>query len=225
MTGRMISFRGNGASYEGYLSPAPAPSPGVVVVQEWYGVDDHIKDVCDRFAAEGFTALAPDLYRGVVAKSPDEAGKLRMALDIAETEKLLRGGIAALLGDPSCASETAGVVGFCMGGQLALFAAATSPDLVSACVDFYGVYAEAHPPLENLRAPLLGIFAERDRSLTPEALAALDQRLTALGKTHEFHTYPGTRHGFFNDTRPHHDADASRDAWRRTVAFLRQYVK
>lgn len=225
MTGRMIPFRGNGASYRGYLSPAPSPSPGVVVVQEWWGLDDHIQDVCDRFAAEGFTALAPDLYKGVVTKSPDEAGKLLMALDMAETEKILRGGIAALVEDPACSSETAGIVGFCMGGQLAVFAAATSPDLVSACVDFYGGHPKANPPLENLRAPILGIFAEKDRSVTPEVVAALDRRLTALGKAHEFHTYPGTQHAFFNDTRPIHDPAASRDAWRRTLDFFRQNVK
>jgi carboxymethylenebutenolidase len=225
MAGRMLSFRGNGAGYLGYLSPAASPAPGVVVVQEWWGLNDHIKDVCDRFGAEGFTALAPDLYNGIVATSPDEAGRLLMALNIAETEKILRGGIAALLEDPACSSETVGVVGFCMGGQLALFAAATSPDLVSACVDFYGAHPSVHPPLENLRAPLLGIFAEMDGSITPDVRAALDRRLTALGKEHEFHTYPGTKHGFFNDTRPIHHPEASRDAWRRTLAFLRQNVK
>lgn len=221
----MISFPGNGATYRGYLSAAPSPAPGVVVVQEWWGLTDHERDLCDRFAAEGFTALAPDLYKGVQAKSPDEAGKMLMALNIAETEKILRGALAALLDDPACASRTAGIVGFCMGGQLALFAAATSPELVSACVDFYGVHPNAQPPLENLRAPLLGIFAEVDKYLTPKVVDDFDRRLTALGRAHEFHTYPGTQHGFFNDTTDHHHPEASRDAWRRTLEFLRRNVE
>ena len=220
----MVSFRGNGETYRGYLSAASSPAPGVVVVQEWWGLVDHIKELCDRFAGEGFTVLAPDLYKGVEAKSPDEAGKMLMALNIVETEKILRGAIAALLDDPACASETVGVVGFCMGGQLALFAAATSADLVSACVDFYGVHPNAHPPLENLRGPVLGLFAEVDGYITPEVREGLDRRLTALGKTHEFHTYAGTQHGFFNDTTDHHHPEASRDAWRRTLAFLRRHV-
>ena len=224
MNGRMLSFRADGETYRGYLCPAATPAPGVVVVQEWWGLVDHVKDICDRFAGEGFTALAPDLYKGAEAKSPDEAGKMLMALNIAETEKILRGAIRALLDDPSCASETAGVVGFCMGGQLALFAAATSPELVSACVDFYGVHPNAHPPLENLRAPLLGIFAEVDKYITPAVLAELDRKLTALGKPHEFHTYAGTEHGFYNETTDHHHPEAARDSWRRTLAFLRRHV-
>ena len=225
MNGRLISFQGNGATYRGYLCPAKTPAPGVIVVQEWWGLVDHVKDVCDRFAAEGFTALAPDLYKGVETKSPDEAGKLLMALNIAETEKILRGAVDALLADPSCSSKKAGIVGFCMGGQLALFGAATSPERFAACVDFYGVHPNAHPPLEKLQAPVLGFFAEVDGYLTPEVVSRLDRRLTELGRAHEFHTYPGTEHGFFNDTTNHHHPAAAKDTWRRTLAFLRQHVK
>jgi len=224
MKGRMVSFQNDGQTHRGYLCPAATPAPGVVVVQEWWGLVDHVKAICDRFAAEGFTALAPDLYEGVEAKSPDEAAKMLMALNIAETEKILRSAIRALLGVPECTSEKAAVVDFCMGGQLALFAAATSPDLVSSCVDFYGAHPKANPPLENLQAPLLGIFAEVDGYITPEFIEDLDRRLTGLGKPHEFHTYPGTEHGFFNDETDHHHPEAARDSWRRTLEFLRRNV-
>jgi carboxymethylenebutenolidase len=226
MKGKMIEFEGNGETYQGYLSAAAQPAPGIIVIQEWWGLVDHIKDVCDRFAAEGFSALSPDLYKGKKTKSPDEAGKMLMALNIAESEKILRGAIDALLSDPGSSSKTAGVVGFCMGGQLALFAAATNPDKVSACVDFYGVHPNVHPPIENLKAPVLGFFAGNDRSVNAEVVTALSRKLSDAGKQHEFHTYKGADHAFFNDTRPEvYKREASEDAWKRTLQFLRQQVK
>ena len=222
----MIEFAGNGETYQGYLSAAAKPSPGIIVIQEWWGLVDHIKDVSDRFAAEGFCALSPDLYKGKKTKSPDEAGKMLMALNIAESEKIMRGAIDALLSNPGCSSKTVGVVGFCMGGQLALYAAATNPGKVSACVNFYGIHPNVHPPLENLKAPVLGIFAERDRSVNAGVVAALKQKLDHAGKQHEFHTYKNTDHAFFNDTRPEvYNTEASQDAWNKTLQFCRQHVK
>src|SRR5438874_38501 len=125
MLGEMVSFKGNGELYQGYFSKSsPGKRPGVIVLQEYWGLVEHIKDIADRFASEGFTALAPDLYKGESAKDPDTAGKLMMALNIAETEKILRGAVNYLLSIPETVGEKVGVVGFCMGGQLALFAAA-----------------------------------------------------------------------------------------------------
>lgn len=224
MSGQMIEFQANGQSFQGYLASGAAKAPGIIVIQEWWGLVDHIKNVCDRFVNEGFTALAPDFYHGKKTTSPDEAGKMFMALNIAEAEKILRGAIDTLLAQPSCSSKTAGVVGFCMGGQLSLYAAASNPDKVSACVDFYGVHPNVHPPFENLKAPVLGIFGEKDGGVNPKVVAELSAKLKQLGKQHDFHTYAGREHAFFNDTRPvYHAADAA-DAWRRTVEFFRKNV-
>src|SRR5829696_4149867 len=133
MSGTMVEFRGNGRTSPGYLvAPTDGRGPGVVVVQEWWGLVDHIKDVADRFAADGFVALAPDLYHGAQAQSPDEAEKLRMALDVARAGGDLRGAAAYLLAHDAVRPKKVGVVGFCMGGQLALFAAAEHADVVSA---------------------------------------------------------------------------------------------
>ncbi len=225
MAGQMIEFQSNGGRTGGYLSlPESGRGPGVVVLQEWWGLVPHIKDVADRFAAEGFVALAPDLYHGDVARSPDEAGKMMMALNIAQTEKDLRGAVEYLLGQEATEGPSVGTVGFCMGGALSLYAASKN-ERVGACVVFYGIHPKVEPDFEALRAPVLGLFAEKDKSVPPEAVRALEEKLREHGKAVETHIYPGTDHAFFNDTRPEvYDADAAADAWRRTIEFLRKHL-
>src|SRR5215510_8909596 len=148
MAGKMVEFAANGGKTEGYLAtPAAGKGPGVLVIQEWWGLVGHIKKVADRFAAEGFTALAPDLYHGKTASEPDTAGKLFMALNIGQAEKDLRGANTYLLAQSS--TKKVGVVGFCMGGQLALFAATLNP-AIGACVNFYGVHPNVKPDYSKL---------------------------------------------------------------------------
>src|ERR687886_2359752 len=174
MPSETVKFQSNGGTAEGYLSvPDAGSGAGVVVIQEWWGLVPHIKDVCDRFAAEGFVALAPDLYHGETAKSPDEAGKLMMALRIDEAEKDMRGAIQYLLDHEATTGDKVGIIGFCMGGALSLYAASKNPQ-VGACVVFYGIHPNVKPDLENLRAPVLGIYAERDTFVTPEVVKELD---------------------------------------------------
>ncbi|HEV2704577.1 MAG TPA: dienelactone hydrolase family protein [Pyrinomonadaceae bacterium] len=226
--GEMVEFESNGAKAQGYLSlPESGRGPGVVVIQEWWGLVPHIKDVADRFAAEGFTALAPDLYHGEQTTSPDEAGKLMMALDIERAEKDLRGAVRFLAAHEATSESggRVGTIGFCMGGVLSLYAACKNPQ-VGACVVFYGIHPKVNLPLEDLSAPVLGIYAERDQMVPPEAVRELETRLKSLGKQAEMHIYPGTEHAFFNDTRPGvHDPQASADAWRRALDFFRQHLR
>ena len=226
MPNEMVKFKSNGATTEGYLAvPAKGKGAGLIVIQEWWGLVPHIKNVCERFAAEGFVALAPDLYHGEKTTSPDEAGKLMMALDIERAERDLRGAINFLLAHPSVNSTKVGTVGFCMGGVLSLYAAAAN-EQVGACVVFYGIHPKVEPDLPNLQAPVLGIYAECDDSVPPTAVHALEEKLKSLGKDVRVHIYPGTDHAFFNDTRPEvYDAEAAADAWRRTIAFFRRHLK
>jgi len=225
MAGQMIEFRSNGGTTRGYLAtPEGGRGPGVIVLQEWWGLVPHIKDVADRFAREGFVALAPDLYHGRTAGSPDEAGKLMMALNIEQTEKDLRGAVEYLLGHEATAGDSVGTVGFCMGGVLSLFAASKN-ERVGACVVFYGIHPKVEPDLDNLRAPVLGLYAERDQFVPPAAVRELEAKLRERGKSVEVHIYPGTDHAFFNDTRPEvYDAGAAEDAWRRTINFFRAHL-
>ena len=147
-----------------------------------------------------------------------------MALHIGETERLLSFAIQALLTNPATEGDKVGVIGFCMGGQLSLYAACSNPS-IGACVDCYGIHPSVQPALRALNGPVLGIFAENDVYASPEQVNALNEELTLLDKPHEFITYPGIDHAFFNDTRPevYNDA-AAQTAWARTVAFLRDHL-
>ena len=225
MAGKMVEFSSNGGTAKGYLSkPESGTGPGVIVIQEWWGLVDHIKGVTDRFASERFVALAPDLYHGQTAKSPDEAGKLFMALNIDRAEKDLRGAIQFLLGQKETAGGKVGTVGFCMGGQLSLYAACANAD-VGACVNFYGIHPNVHPHIANLQAPVLGFFAEKDSSVTPEAARRLEAELKGAGKQAEFHIYPGVGHAFFNDTRNEvYNATYARQSWERMLKFFREHL-
>ena len=224
MAGRMVQFPSNGGTTSGYLAtPSSGKGPGVLVIQEWWGLVTHIKNVCDRFAAEGFTALAPDMYHGQTANEPDGAGKLFMALNIGQAEKDLRGAATYLASQSS--SAKIGAVGFCMGGQLALFAATLNPN-VGATVNFYGIHPNVKPDYGKLAGPVLGLFAEKDSFVTPQVAKDTDAAIKKAGKSSEIHIYPNVDHGFFNDDRPdvHHKASAE-DAWRRTLGFFRQNLK
>jgi carboxymethylenebutenolidase len=220
--GQMVSFQANGKTAQGYLAKATSgKGTGVIVIQEWWGLVDHIKNVCDRFARAGFTALAPDMYDGATTKSPDEASKLFMALNIGEAEKKLRGAINFLLSHEAVSSKKVGTIGFCMGGQLSLFAA-TLNEKIGACVNFYGIHPAVKPDFTKLHAPVLGIFAEKDEMVNAQAVQALEAQLKATGKRYTFHTYPNTTHAFFNDTRPDvYDAKAALDAWNKTLDFFK----
>ncbi|MBA2339848.1 MAG: dienelactone hydrolase family protein [Pyrinomonadaceae bacterium] len=224
MAGEIVEFESNGTGAQGYLSlPAGGgKAPGIIVIQEWWGLVSHIKDVADRFAAAGFVALAPDLYHGETTKSPDEAGKLMMALKIDEAERDLRGAINYLIAHERIAGEKVGMIGFCMGGALSLYAA-TKNERVGACVVFYGAHPKVTYDLENLRAPVLGIFAEKDDFATPKGARELQTEIESLGKLMELHVYKNADHAFFNDHRPEvYQPDAAEDAWRRTLAFFRE---
>lgn len=224
MAGSRVVIPVNGRTIAGYLSPASTGSgPGVIVIQEWWGLVPHIENVCDRLAAEGFTCLAPDLYHGESTTSPDQAGKLMMALEIAETERDLRAAIQYLLASPFVKGTHVGTVGFCMGGQLSLYAACENR-AVGAAVDFYGVHPNVSLAVEKLTAPVLGFFAGRDQMVTRTVADELEGRLRASGKRVTFHHYAEAQHGFFNDTRPVHDPAAAADAWEKLLTFFRAHL-
>lgn len=221
--GENVTFRSNGGTCEGYLAvPDSGEGPGVIVIQEWWGLVPHIRDVADRFAAAGFTALAPDLYQGESTTEPDEAGKLMMALNLEQAAKDMSGAVDLLL--ERTGRDKVGVVGYCMGGGLALVLACQRPDAIAAAAPYYGVipWPSAQPDFSALSATVVGEYAELDDFANPDATRALEAQLRELGKDATLHIHPGAQHAFFNDTRPDvYDAAASEAAWARTTDLFR----
>ena len=226
--GETVEFPSNGQSASGYLAtPASGSGPGVVVIQEWWGLVPHIEDTCDRFAAEGFTALAVDLYHGSSASNhePDEAGKLMMEMELPRAAKEMAGAVQWLLQSDRATGNAVGTVGFCMGGGLALLLATLRPE-VRACSAYYPVmpWPSFSADWSKLSGPVLGHFGERDGWNTHEKVDELERQLAAGGQHVEFHWYDAD-HAFFNDTRPEaYSAEATRLSWDRTLALFRQQL-
>ena len=222
--GEIVDFPSNGGTASGYLA-TPESGTGIplVVIQEWWGLVPHITDVADRFAAEGFVALVPDLYHGETTTEPDEAGKLMMAMNLGQAGKDMSGAVEKVA--EVSGRDAVGVTGFCMGGGLALILAAQRPDRVKAVVPWYGLlpWPDSQPDWARLEASVLGHYAANDEYFTPELARELEQTLKALGKDATINVFPGVEHAFFNDTRPEvYDAEAAADAFRQTVDFLRE---
>jgi len=221
MPGQMVTFPSNGQQAEGYLAtPGGGKAPGVIVIQEWWGLVPHIKDVADRVAAAGYIALAPDLYHGKTTREPDEAGKLMMSLNMERAAKDLAGAFDLLKRHDACTGKV-GSVGFCMGGGLSLYLATLQP--VDACVVYYGALVGAKPDLSKLAGPVLGHYAEHDDWASQEVARNLEKEIRANGHDATFHIYAGTGHAFFNDTRPEaYNAGASKTSWERTLDFYKR---
>lgn len=222
-----VTFTSNGGTAHGYLAvPAAGRGPGVVVIQEWWGLTSHIKDVADRLAAEGFVALAPDLFGGTTTHDSDEAGQLMAELPVDQAARDLGGAVDFLLGHEAVTSSRVGAVGFCMGGGFVLVLAAQEGDRIGAAVPFYGVLKEDYPDLSGLAAPVLGHFGERDDFTTPDAARALAERVEKeSGVRPQFYFYPAG-HAFFNDENllGTHDPEQAQLAWERTTAFLHEHL-
>lgn len=221
--GEIVEFASNGKTAQGYLALPESNGPGVVVIQEWWGLVPHIKNVCDRFAAEGFVALAPDLYHGEATKEPDEAGKLLMSLEIDRAGRDMAGAYDFLIGNARVEPKKAGVVGFCAGGTLAILLGTLRP--LAAVVPYYPFPFIQEPDVAKIEGALMAHIAEHDQAPTPAAARDLVERMRALGKEAELHVYPGTDHAFFNDERTDvHKPEAARESWDRTIAFFRKHL-
>ena len=209
----------------GYLAaPAAGAGLGLIVLQESWGLVPHMKDVCDRFAAEGFTAFAPDLFHGTTTTDPDEAARLLTTLDLDQAAQDMSAAVDFLDGSEQVRGEGVGVIGFCMGGGLALLLGTVRPDAVRAVVPFYGVIPpdRPQPDWSKLEAPVQGHFAEKDAHIPAALVRELEAHLKSLDKDVEVFMYDGVDHAFFNDTRTEvYDEQAASMAWVRTLEFLR----
>lgn len=218
-----IEFDTGAGTAMGYLAtPSSGGGLATIVCQEWWGVDSHIRSICDRFADEGFFALAPDLYRGATAEQPDEAQQRMMALNIEQAEKELCGAVDHLRALDGVAGDGAGAVGFCLGGGLAVWAGANCPN-VKATVSYYYVMPHGRPDFASIGGPVLGHFGSADDFIPVDEARALEQDMHAAGVDAHFEFYEGAGHAFFNDTNRlgTYDRELAELSWERTVQFLR----
>ncbi|MDA8044787.1 MAG: dienelactone hydrolase family protein [Actinomycetota bacterium] len=221
-----VSFPSNGGEAHGYLAvPATGSGPGLVVIQEWWGLTSHIADVTDRFAAQGFVALAPDLYGGSTTHDADEAGRMMQELPPERAARDLSGAVGYLLGRDEVEGDRVGVVGFCMGGAFVLTLATQEGARVAAAVPFYPV-GPMPEDYSGLQAAVMAHFGQSDAFIPIGQAAELAERIQAgTGQAPEIHTYPAG-HAFLNDENllGTHDPEQARLAWDRTVAFLRSHL-
>jgi carboxymethylenebutenolidase len=221
----MVSYTASdGQPLMGYLArPAEGgPFPAIVVIQEWWGLNEHIKDLARRFARENFVALAPDLYHGAVASEPDEARKLVMELDMPAAVQEIQRAIDFLQEQEAVSGPEVGIVGYCMGGGLVLQTALISSDLGAAVV-YYGQPLTPARAVQ-VRAPILGFFGAEDGGIPVPDVEAMYQAFDEAGLENEVHIYEGAGHAFFNDTRDSYNAEAAADAWPRTLDWFRTHL-
>ncbi len=229
-TGQMVDFASNGAGASGYLAlPDGGTGPGVIVVQEWWGLDSGIKEMADRLAAAGFVALAPDLYHGELAghTEMDRAGQLMTELPPDRAGRDMSGAVDFLADHPATTGDGIGVMGFCMGGMLTFVLAALRPDKVKAAVPFYGFpQGDDQPDYSKIEAAIQGHMAEHDDFFGPEAAQALEADLVSMGKDVTITVHEGTGHAFM---APHNAMGTRDDAkvaeiWPQVTAFLHDHL-
>jgi carboxymethylenebutenolidase len=226
-----VRFTSNGSTAAGYLvTPATGSGPGVLVIQEWWGLDSGIKEMADRLGKAGFVALAPDLYHGQLAghDEMDKAAHLMQSMPPDRAARDMSGAIDFLASHPSVTSQSIGVVGFCMGGLLSFIIAANRPDKVKAVVPFYGFPAgPAEPDWSKLAATISGHMAENDTHFPPEGARALEAKLRAMGKNVTLKIHPGTGHAFMGPHNALGTLDEKRAAqiWPEVVSFLQDNVR
>jgi carboxymethylenebutenolidase len=214
--GSMIDFkRPDGSSCKGYLADAGSGKPGIVVIQEWWGLNDQIKGIADRFAAAGYNALAPDLYKGRVTQKPDEANHMMSGLDfVGASDQDIAGAVEHL----AATSRKVGVMGFCLGGALTIAAAARVTGI--ACgVPFYGVPPVALADPAKIGIAIQGHFASRDDWCTPQIVDEFDKAMTIAGNKPEIFRYEAA-HAFANEKSPAYDVACAAKAWERMMTFL-----
>jgi carboxymethylenebutenolidase len=222
-----VTFAANGGMAHGYLKkPAGGWGPGLILIQEWWGLDDHMVEVADLLAAEGFVTLAPDLFGGRVAHDADTAGQMLAELPVEQAAKDLGGAVDFLLADRSVTSQTLGAIGFCMGGGFVLQLAAQQGDRISAAVPFYGVGPAVPHQYRTVTANIQGHYGEQDAFYPVEQARAQEQQIRdeSSGSVEFFYYQAG--HAFHNDKNQlgTYNEEYAKLAWDRALAFLKTTV-
>src|SRR5271166_141537 len=208
-----------------YKPTGDGPFPALVVIHEWWGLNDWVKQQADHYAGLGYVTLAIDLYRGQVATTPDQAHQIMRGVPEDRAQRDLLAATAYLRSQNFVISKRVGAIGWCMGGGYALDLAVADPRLRVAVIN-YGHLASDDATLKKIHASILGIFGGQDKGITPDDVHKFESQMKALGKTVDIHIFPDAGHAFENpNSKAGYRADDTAEAWKLTVAFLAKYLK
>lgn len=224
--GQMVSYSSGGETVQGFLArpEGTGPFPAIVVIHEWWGLNDQIKGMATKFAESGYVALAVDLYRGRVTADRDEAHELSRSLPEDRAIRDLKAAVGYLRSRLDVRHDRIGSIGWCMGGGYSLVLALNQPDL-TASVIYYGRLVTEATSLRRLNTPILGFFGEEDRGIPVSGVREFEAQANGLGKSVTVHIYPGAGHAFANETRPSYRPEAAADAWEKTLSFFAAKLK
>lgn len=225
--GEMVSYKSGAATVNGYLAQpqGKGPAPAVIVIQEWWGLNDWVKQQADALAAKGYVALAPDLYRGKVTDKQEEAHQLMSGLSQDQAMGDLKAAYAYLAARKDVNARRIGVIGWCMGGKYALLLASEEP--VAATVAYYGAPPTEAATIARIKSPVLGNYGAEDKGPSPEAVREFEAAMKKAGRSTDIKFYEGAGHAFANENNPWggYRKEAAADAWQRTVAFFDAHLK
>jgi len=225
--GKPVSYKSGDDTVTGMLyTPAgKGPFPALIVIHEWWGLNDWVKDQASKFADQGYVALAVDLYRGKVASTPDMAHELMRGVPEDRAKRDLQAAFDYLASQPNVKKDRIGSVGWCMGGGYSLDVALLEPTLAATVIN-YGHLATDQAEIKKINAHILGNFGGQDRGITPDDVKKFQQSLEQLGKKADIKIYPDAGHAFENpNNKQGYRADDAADAWKRTVDFLAGTLK
>lgn len=226
LEGKMVSYKSDGETVSGFLvtPEGKGPFPAIIVIQEWWGLNDQIKNEARKLAKEGYVTLAVDLYRGKVTTDPEEAHELLRGLPEDRAVRDLLSAVSYLKTLPNVKKDKIGSIGWCMGGGYSLSLAINSPD-IAACVIYYGRLVTDKNQLGRINASVIGFFGDEDRGIPPSSVRAFEDDMKALGKDVIVDIYPGAGHAFANEEKPSYNPKAARDSWEKTLIFFNQKLE
>jgi carboxymethylenebutenolidase len=225
--GKTVSYKSGSETVQGmiYSPEGKGPFPGIVVIHEWWGLNDWVKEQASKLAGEGYVALAVDLYRGKVASSSDEAHELMRGVPEDRAARDLHAAVEFLKSQPNVKKDRIASIGWCMGGGYSLDVALAEPTLAATVIN-YGHLATDENSLKKINAPILGLFGGQDRGIPPDDVHQFEKSLKALGKKVDIHIYPDAGHAFENpNNKTGYRAEDAADAWKRTTEFLATTLK
>ena len=225
-TGKDVTYKSGDDTVNAvlYTPKGKGPFPGLVVIHEWWGLNDWVKEQASKLADQGYAALAIDLYRGKVATTPDLAHELMRGVPDDRAARDLHSAVDFLKSQPEVKKDRIGSIGWCMGGGYALDLALQEPTLTAVIIN-YGHLADDKDDLKKINASVLGIFGGQDRGIAVEDVKKFEQNLKELGKHPEIYIYPDAGHGFQNPVNPSYRREDTADAWKHTVEFLAKTLK